>query len=342
MPSNAKHLIAWGRKMNILLIRKMVSIFAIVVFSLLIVLLIWYGWDNLTLWKILGTCMTALVAISVALRFIFGWPLSPQIEPDVSLFNYDSELKLLEVQSKRQELEIKKLEAAQKVAWLTRWNNPVVLAVMAAVIGYFGTLINWSLTRSDESNRQEQTLRLEETKQKASENSERMKLQGSLILDALKTGEGSEKSKQAAVNLLLLADAGLVTFEADIRKRIEAWSKGQGGVGPGLPSPNPTIPEALDDNAIKKIREDVAFAINELNILFDKKLSLPDVKPSQNGDENAYMDVDNKIVYVPRNYSLYTPDIAFRQVAHLYRPLWEYADEHGSLGTSVADIWLLF
>lgn len=147
--------------------------------------------------------------------------------------DFDRELKELEVLTKQHDLASKKHEFAQKTHWLIRWNNPVALALLAALAGYFGTLITWTLARSDDQARHQRMLELEESKQEATERLEMKKLEGSLILDAVKTGEGSEKAERAAANLLLLADARLITLDDATRKTL---AERAGSVGPGLPS----------------------------------------------------------------------------------------------------------
>jgi hypothetical protein len=112
------------------------------------------------------------------------------------------------------------------------------------LIGYLGTLFTWTLARSDEGVRHAQTLQLEQAKQQASESLEHKKLEGTLILDAMRTGEGPEKAQRAAANLLLLADAKLVTFDQETQERLKKW---RGDAAPGLPSPvKPSDVEAID------------------------------------------------------------------------------------------------
>jgi hypothetical protein len=167
-------------------------------------------------------------------------------------------LKELEVLNKQNELEARKQESAQKSFWLARWNNPFALAVLAALIGYVGTLITWSLARSDEQVRHKETLELEETKQQASEKLEQTKLQGTLILEAMKTGDGPEKAKRAAANLLLLADARLLSFDKEILQKLKDRA---GDVDPGLPSPvQPSHTEPLEGSATTEL----AKALNRL------------------------------------------------------------------------------
>jgi hypothetical protein len=241
-------------------------------------------------------------------------------------------LKELEVLNKQQELDAKKQESEQKSHWSSRWNNPVVLAVLAALVGYLGTLITWSLARKDEQTRHGQTVDLEKQKQKAMEQLEKTKLQGTLILDAMKTGEGPEKAKRAAANLLLLADAKLVTFDRETTKTLKERA---GDVGPGLPSPA-SHPELLDEKAYSKIREDVAYAVSVLNELFEKRFPPPSVEPSEFA-RSAYFDPGTTTVHAPPALQ-YIPDLAYRVVAHRYRTRWEDEGESGALGSSVADV----
>jgi hypothetical protein len=183
--------------------------------------------------------------------------------------DFDRELKELDVISKQQELDAKKKEWAQRDTWLARWNSPVALAVLAGLVGYLGTLITWSLARVDEGARHDETLQLEKTKQAATERLEQTKLQGTLILDAMKTGDGPDKGKRAAANLLLLADAKLITLDEETQKKLKERA---GDVGPGLPSPVQTS-QPLEGGATS----DVAKALNRLknrsNVPNDKDIA---------------------------------------------------------------------
>jgi hypothetical protein len=154
-----------------------------------------------------------------------GLPPTPQ--------DFDRELKELAVKKGKVALAIQEKEFAQKSYWWAQWNNPVVLAILAGLIGLVGTLATWWLAKNAEGLRAKETLELEKTKE-----------QGTLILDALRTGEGPDHSQQAAANLLLLADAKLVPFDDDALNKLKKWA---GNVGPGLPSPvKPSVFEPLD------------------------------------------------------------------------------------------------
>lgn len=190
-----------------------------------------------------------------------GAPL-PTLGPQPGTRDFDSELKELDVLSKQQELDAKKQELAQKSHWSARWNNPVVLAALAALVGYLGTLITWTLARSDDQARHTRTLELEEAKHQATEQLEQKKLQGTLILDAMKTGD----EKRAAANLLLLADAKLIAIDAQTRKTLE---QRRGEVGPGLPRPVQTRaePERDLEHFLATFRRDARTSVADAEII---------------------------------------------------------------------------
>jgi len=165
---------------------------------------------------------------------------SPAFAQSPTTRDLDRELKELEVLNKTLELDATRKESEQKYNWSARWNNPVALAILAALVGYLGTMITWTLARSDEQARHARTLELEEARYRATEQLEQKKLQGTLILDAMKTGD----EERAAANLLLLADAKLIIIDDDTRESLEKW---RGEVGPGLPSPVQTEPDTEVD-----------------------------------------------------------------------------------------------
>ena len=53
----------------------------------------------------------------------------------------DRELKELDVLKKRAEVDTQTRDLEAKNSWSARWNNPVALAVIAAMIGYLGILV---------------------------------------------------------------------------------------------------------------------------------------------------------------------------------------------------------
>ena len=113
---------------------------------------------------------------------------------------------------KERELDLRERELEQQRKSRTPWSTPVVVALVGGILGYMGTLI------SSCQNRQ----------------LERDKQQGTLILEAIRTGgTGAEKEKQTAANLAFLADNGLITTLKPA-KLDELRQKAQ-GAGPSLP-----------------------------------------------------------------------------------------------------------
>ncbi len=171
-------------------------------------------------------------------------PATQQLDSTDPARDLDRELKELEVRNKEVELEIRKREALNSRVNAILWHSPIALAVLTAFVGYIGTLISWNLSRTDGKVQHDRTLALEEIKQRSLEKLEKDKLQGALILDAMRTGEKADKSKQAAANLLLLADAKLITLDESTLGKLRQRA---GDVGPGLPSSSP-VPE-LDNRS---------------------------------------------------------------------------------------------
>jgi hypothetical protein len=226
-------------------------------------------------------------------------PEAPAPASPSSARDFDRELKELEVLNKQQELDARKQEASEKSHWLVRWNNPAVLAILAALIGYLGTLINWSFARSDERDRHNDTLELEAAKQRASEQLEQKKLQGTLILNAMKTGEGTDQAKRAAANLLLLADAKILAFDAETLTRLKERA---GDVGFGLPSSadiefrqSPSLTQELQ---AKLQRELIGYQQYLVGIGYDSGLarqSIP-VLIDERSSDNAFF--DGEVVHI--------------------------------------------
>jgi hypothetical protein len=282
----------------------------------------------------------------------------------------DRELKDLEVQDKKQaldakkqefdakktrdldrelknvEIQLKKQERDAKNRCLAQWNSPVVLAILAALFGYLSTLFTWYLAQRDEQARYTRTLDLEKVKQQATETLEKQKqqatetlekqkLHGMLILDALRTGEGSEKAKRAAANLLLLDDAKLVSFDEATKQRLRNRAE---NVGAGLPVPGqPARPEPLDEKAYSKIRDDAGFAVSVLNPLFGKQFTSPEVKPTEIPPPGANFNRFTMAIHAQPEVQ-YLPDITYRLVAHMYLPNWTPSDQSAELSYSLADV----
>jgi hypothetical protein len=189
----------------------------------------------------------------------------------------------------RQERELKEKELVlrdkelnlqlQQSRW-ARWSTPVVLAIVAGLIGYFGTLIS-----------SHQSLQLEREKQEAM-----------LILEAIKTtGTAPEKEKQTAANLVFFADAGLIKSikKAELDKlRVKAQ-----GAGPSLPAAKGVVEfeRSVTTDLQSKLQSALAKYQDFLVGVGYDSVQAKDrvtVRIDEEGRENAYF-VDNSIVLGP-------------------------------------------
>ncbi len=123
-----------------------------------------------------------------------------------------------------QQFQQRQFDASRKgVAAYAQFLTPVGAAVIAGILGLFGTVWN-----SYQSNL------IETNKQIANEKLERQKLESSLVLDAIKTaGAGEEKERQTAANLLFLANAGFLTLPPD---KLGIIKEKAGDLLPSLPN----------------------------------------------------------------------------------------------------------
>ena len=131
--------------------------------------------------------------------------------PDAETSRVDLERERIEREAQWKERELV-LRERQAVA--SKWTTPIATAVAAGLIGLLGTLWNGF-----------QNL-----------NTERKKQEGTLILEAIKTGTG--KRDLAAANLLFLDGAGLITLNAQQRSRLQKEA--------GTSEPVPSLPATLD------------------------------------------------------------------------------------------------
>jgi FlaG/FlaF family flagellin (archaellin) len=142
-----------------------------------------------------------------------------------------------ELALKERELALKEREAAtqsrqNRWSWLT---SPAVVAIVAGLIGYIGTLVSSYSTRRLEADRQTATEKLEQENREATLRLAREKQEGMLILEAIKTGGTAEqKERLTAANLVFLADAGLITSIKP--ERLQALRDKAGTTLPSLPS----------------------------------------------------------------------------------------------------------
>jgi hypothetical protein len=84
--------------------------------------------------------------------------LDPQDQPKLewAKLQQDKELKERELRLKEREIELQQRQGA-----LAKWSTPAVVAIIAGLIGYVGTLISSFQNRQLERDKQESTLLLE-------------------------------------------------------------------------------------------------------------------------------------------------------------------------------------
>jgi hypothetical protein len=198
-----------------------------------------------------------------------------------------SELKL------RQDREIREreLQVQNRQIAVGRWSGPVAVAVVAGLLGIVGTFF---------SARENREL-------------ERKKQEGTLILEAIRTGTGGiEREKQAAANLVFLADAALVNLDKEQLKRLREKA---GDATPSLPSgttSQPTIPESTRQRILKSFDEFAAY-FRENGATTIPKVRVDAVPP--NTYAVAYYEPSSSTVYVDTAY-LADTNLPLREYAH--------------------------
>jgi hypothetical protein len=191
----------------------------------------------------------------------------------------DKELREKELALKEQELGLQREQNSRN-----RWSTPAVVAIVAGLVGYVGTLI---------SNYQNRQL-------------ERDKQEGTLILEAIKTaGTSEEKEKLTAANLVFLADAGLIT---SIKK--EALDKLRAKAGSAVPS----LPAAqpLDFKRSSSLTSELQSKLQSAVAGYESYLAKIGYDPGQAKDritvevdeqnsENAYFDTAHESIGLGAN-----------------------------------------
>ena len=132
-----------------------------------------------------------------------------RLDAEASRADFERERTEREAQWKERELALRERQAVA-----SKWTTPIATAVAAGLLGLLGTLWNGF-----------QNLNIERKKQ-----------EGTLILEAIKTGTG--KPDLAAANLLFLDGAGLIALNAQQRSRLQKEA--------GTSEPVPSLPATLD------------------------------------------------------------------------------------------------
>jgi hypothetical protein len=110
-------------------------------------------------------------------------------------WNFENRLKLLEIDLKRRELDIKETETSR-----ARWTNPLVIAVLSAALAGLGSVVATVYSASQQ--RDADTRKAEQAR-----GLEREKGEASLVLEVVKTASPDK----AADNLKFLVDTKLIS-----------------------------------------------------------------------------------------------------------------------------------
>jgi hypothetical protein len=192
-----------------------------------------------------------------------------------------------EREAKDRELDIQSRQIA-----VGRWSGPVAVAVVAGLLGIIGTFFSAGENRELERKKQE----------------------GTLVIEAIRTGaSGKEREQQAAANLVFLADAGLVNLG---KEQLEKLRQKAGDATPSLPvggsGAQPALPEPTRQQILKSFDEFAAY-FQSIGARITPKVRVDVVPP--NYPAIAYYDPGTSTVYVDTSY-LADKDLPLREYAH--------------------------
>src|SRR3954470_2927975 len=203
----------------------------------------------------------------------------------------------------QQDRELKEQEFRLQVRQLAtgRWSGPVAVAVVAGFLGIVGTFFSASENRELERKKQE----------------------GTLVLEAIRTGaNGKEREQQAAANLVFLADAGLITLG---KEQLSKLRERGGDAIPSLPAPGASIiPEPIRQRILKSFDEFAQYFRN-IGAKTTPKVPVDLVPPTVSG-ALAYYDPGKATVFIDGQF-LTDIRLPLREYAHAVL----YADGRSSL-----------
>jgi hypothetical protein len=196
---------------------------------------------------------------------------------ELAKLNQERELKEKELALRGQELEFQRQQTGR-----ARWSTPAVVAIVAGLIGYAGTLLSSWQGRQLEREKNEATL----------------------ILEAIKTGgTADEKARQTAANLIFLADAGLISSikPAEVeRLRVKA-----GGAGPSLPAPQGVVDFKRSTSLTEDLQSKLQVALREYEASLVKAgydagqaKERVTVRVDEEQRDNAFFDNENVVLGV--------------------------------------------
>ena len=211
---------------------------------------------------------------------------------------------------KEKELKIQRYQLAAG-----RWTGPVAVAVAAGILGILGSLFSARQNREVE----------------------RKKLEGTLVLEAIRTDPtAKQREAQAAANLVFLSDAGLIQLE---KEQLDKLRKRAGDVAPSLPpatAPSQVAPDRLPEAVRDRIRQSFdAFGAYfvKLGLAKAPKVGIEIMPPGI--DSIAYYDPDKRTAFVEAK-SLAIPNVALREYAHAVL----YSDERILKAVSFDQTWV--
>lgn len=195
----------------------------------------------------------------------------------------------------QQDRELKEQEFQLQVRQLAigRWSGPVAVAVIAGLLGIAGTFFSASENRELERKKQE----------------------GTLLLEAIRTGaNGKEREQQAAANLVFLAEAGLVTLG---KEQLGKLRQKAGDATPSLPSATSAPQQVISDSVRQRILksfDDFAVYFRNIGAKTTPKVPVEAVASDVSG-MIAYYDPDKKTAFVDVRY-LADINLPLREYAH--------------------------
>jgi hypothetical protein len=197
---------------------------------------------------------------------------------EVTLRTRELALKEAEQSTREGELELKRQEQAA-----ARWfNNPLVLAILAATLAAIGNavvaMINGSMQR-----------RLETAKRDAEMELEATKAESTRILEMIKTGD----TEAAAKNLQFLIETGLVAGNGRAERLSQFLDNRKPGTGPSLPAPGSRFgferTGVLTESIESDVRRNLEGYVSYLDqIGFPKDARKANIKIYEMDDPNAH------------------------------------------------------
>jgi hypothetical protein len=175
---------------------------------------------------------------------------------------------------------------------LGRWSGPVAVAVVGGLLGIGATFF------SSHQNREV----------------ERKKQEGTLVLEAIRTGSSGQNQAIAAANLVFLADAGFISLGP---KQLEKLRETAGTTTPSLPAQSsPSTTQQLTDSIrARTLKAFAEFAKYFESIGAPAPKTAIGVELANNNDAIAYYDMDKHRVVISPEF-VGDPSVPLREYSH--------------------------